>query len=403
MEPFRDIDIRRYLKDIHYLIESEIEKCDEDYIIKIDTGEYYKYLIEKYTHKQLIVHWENQKIIKLGESYSSEVNRYRINISIPFDGNFSLFKVKPIKFSTGTLPKLRYNTNELWLGYNLRENPDEDIKITVQRDIEKIKKCVSWLNNDIRGFNESLESEITILIDKRKDQLNKFNTQIESLNIPVIKYDMIPESSSIPLEPKHIQISKPELSKSPNSKQYKIQTDSYEDILEICLSMSLAMERSPKIFQGFEEESIRDLFLIVLNSHYKGTATGETFNRGGKTDILIRHENKNIFITECKFWQGREGIIDAIDQLMNYLTWRDTKTAIFIFNKKIKISTILKKLDEIVRSHKCYRKRRKFAKSSLKKEGNYSYVFHREGDEDLEFLLTFMVFNIPQEKIPKEK
>ncbi len=234
MEPFRDKDIRRYLKEIHYLIESEIEKCDEDYIIRIDTGEYCKYLIEMYTLKQLIVHWENQKIIKLGESFSSEVNRYRINISIPFDGNFSLFKVKPTKFSTGTLPKLRYNTNELSLGFDLRENPDEDIKITVQRDIEKIKKYISWLNNDIRGFNESLESKITILIDKRKEQLNKFNTQIESLNIPVIKYDMIPESISIPMQRKHIQISKPELSKSPILKQYKIQTDSYEDILEIC-------------------------------------------------------------------------------------------------------------------------------------------------------------------------
>jgi len=45
----------------------------------------------------------------------------------------------------------------------------------------------------------------------------------------------------------------------------------------------------------------------MLNTHYEGGATGETFNAAGKTDILIRVEDRNVFIGECKWWSGAAG------------------------------------------------------------------------------------------------
>ena len=100
--------------------------------------------------------------------------------------------------------------------------------------------------------------------------------------------------------------------------------------LEICLNMSVVMERNPKTFREFSEEFIRDVFLLVLNAFFEGRATGETFNKKGKTDILIRYNNDNVFISECKFWKGPKMLENTIDQLLNYITWRDTKSAIFI-------------------------------------------------------------------------
>ena len=64
------------------------------------------------------------------------------------------------------------------------------------------------------------------------------------------------------------------------------------------------MERSPKVFHNIDEEALRTRFLVQLNGHYEGGATGETFNYGGKTGILIRSEDKNIFIAGCTFWVG---------------------------------------------------------------------------------------------------
>jgi hypothetical protein len=57
-------------------------------------------------------------------------------------------------------------------------------------------------------------------------------------------------------------------------------------------------------------------YLVQLNGQYQGAATGETFNHTGKTDILIRHENKNIFVAECKFWGGYEELIATTTQLL---------------------------------------------------------------------------------------
>ena len=94
--------------------------------------------------------------------------------------------------------------------------------------------------------------------------------------------------------------------------------------------MSLVIERNPSSFASLDEEAIRDHFLIQLNGHYEGGATGETFNASGKTDILIREGNKNVFIAECKFWRGPKIFADAVNQLLGYLTWRDSKCALLI-------------------------------------------------------------------------
>lgn len=85
--------------------------------------------------------------------------------------------------------------------------------------------------------------------------------------------------------------------------------------------MVAVMERSPKAFSGMSEEDLRQHFLVQLNGHYEGQATGETFNFDGKTDILVRVDRKNIFIAECKFWRGPESFSQALDQLLGYATW----------------------------------------------------------------------------------
>ena len=109
------------------------------------------------------------------------------------------------------------------------------------------------------------------------------------------------------------------------------------------------MERSPKAFDGLDEEGIRSHFLVQLNGHYEGQATGETFNYQGKTDILIRSGDRNIFIAECKFWGGPQMLTQTIDQLLGYLSWRDFKTAILLFNRNRDFSKVLDSIPETVR------------------------------------------------------
>jgi hypothetical protein len=130
----------------------------------------------------------------------------------------------------------------------------------------------------------------------------------------------------------------------------------YEHILEVLKSMSLVVERSPSSFAGLDEEAIRDHFLIQVNGHYEGGATGETFNASGKTAILIRVGNRNVFIAECKFWRGQKGFSEALDQLLGYLTWRDSKCALLMFNRRKDSTSVRQKMHEMIGARPEYRK-----------------------------------------------
>jgi hypothetical protein len=80
-----------------------------------------------------------------------------------------------------------------------------------------------------------------------------------------------------------------------------------------------------------ESKVVRNLKKAILRA---ADCSSETFNAAGKTDILIRVEDRNIFVAECKFWKGEKHFIPTIDQLLSYTSWRDTKTAIILFNRQ---------------------------------------------------------------------
>jgi hypothetical protein len=165
----------------------------------------------------------------------------------------------------------------------------------------------------------------------------------------------------------------------------------YEHILDVISNMVLVMERSPGSFSRLDEEGLRTHILVQLNGHYEGQATGETFNAGGKTDILIRAEDKNIFIAECKFWKGAEVFKKAIDQLLGYTAWRDTKTAIIVFNRNKDTSVVLKQIPELVKGHpNCKREIQGF-----KHETGFRFVLHHRDDRNRELTLTVLVFDVP--------
>jgi hypothetical protein len=154
--------------------------------------------------------------------------------------------------------------------------------------------------------------------------------------------------------------------------------------------MAVLMERNPRTFARLEEEEIRDHILLVLNGHYEGKATAETFNANGKTDILIRHEGKNAFIAECKFWDGPKDLIKALDQLLSYTSWRDTKTALVIFNRGRGHTAVLQKIADTVPTHPCFKRDR-----GKKGETRFRYLFHQVGDPDRDVIVSVLAFDVP--------
>ena len=127
-----------------------------------------------------------------------------------------------------------------------------------------------------------------------------------------------------------------------------------------------------------------------LNSIYKGDATGETFRGSGKTDIRIEAEDRAAFVAECKVWKGSKLGKDGIDQLLSYLTWRDCKCALVIFNKhNAKFSELLKKVRTIFQEHPQLN-------DDLGKQGQgeWRFVFATREDESRRIMLHVILLNM---------
>jgi len=108
------------------------------------------------------------------------------------------------------------------------------------------------------------------------------------------------------------------------------------------------------------------------------------------TDILIRSEGKNIFIAECKFWFGPKKLIETIDQLLGYSSWRDTKVAIIVFNRNKDFSKVLESIQETSKGHSNFKRKIAFTSETM-----FYYVFAHRDDPNRELLLTVMAFDVP--------
>lgn len=131
---------------------------------------------------------------------------------------------------------------------------------------------------------------------------------------------------------------------------------------------------------------------MFLESHFVGSTTGETFNKSGKTDILLRYEKTNVFVAECKFWSGTKGYYDALSQLLGYLTWRDSKTALVLFVDNKQFTRVLDAVNTETARHPNYLK----AISSDPSHGTFEYRFHLPGDDQREIWLTVLLFHFPK-------
>lgn len=116
--------------------------------------------------------------------------------------------------------------------------------------------------------------------------------------------------------------------------------------LAILRSTIRAIERDPSPFLGMDEENLRSCLLVALNGSFAGRATAETHNARGKTDILVRSADRNVFIGECKVYNGPASLVDAIGQLLRYTTWSDRDLGLIVFVRSGEFSTAIAALQE---------------------------------------------------------
>lgn len=309
-------------------------------------------------------------------------------IAVPFEGDAEFFRIRPQAARTG-VPRGEVTNAEILLTYVTTDHNPEAIRHECQETVSSIKEYLRSLSESAAQFNSQLEALVTSQLKARKDRLLADAGMVAAIGLPMKRREGAPTTYAVPVTrrvPKIDQIKvhgafRPEPTLS---------NEDYEDILRIMKNMVQVMELSPQAFHGMGEEDLRWHFVVQLNGAFTGQATGETFNFQGKTDILIRIEGKNVFIAECKFWKGEKALLDTLDQLLSYLSWRDTKAAVLIFSRNADFSAVLAKIAETVPKHPLFK--RDCGRSG---ESTFRYVFAQPNDANREIILTVLAFDIP--------
>ena len=169
-----------------------------------------------------------------------------------------------------------------------------------------------------------------------------------------------------------------------------IRDEDYAFILNVIRHEGRTFETTPGTFAVHGEEELRDIILAHLNGHFQGDATGETFRKSGKTDIRIEDANRAAFVGECKIWRGAKELMEAVDQLLGYLTWRDSKAALILFNKDIAgFSAIQEKIPGVIQKHPKH-----VREGNPEQAGEWRFVCRSAEDDQRHVIIHVFLFNL---------
>jgi hypothetical protein len=379
---------------------SEIDQIDPNTLLTTSIEDWCNYFYQKYKFdaaqlkegeiqiEQKEVEFNLDRDI-FGRSGPFPVKGIEIKFFVPYEGNGNLFQYQPSMYSTRR-PHATITSKEVVLSYQSRDHDPAAVKSEFKSDLGHIRWCLGVLSNDVGVFNDSILPRVKIYIDERQKRILKNRGLAADLGFPIRRRDNTPTTYTVPNVRRKPLVSPPSASAEPFVPEPTLNEQEYENILSIISNMVTVIERSPRTFQGMEEENLRQHFLVQLNGQYEGQATGETFNGNGKTDILIRADNKNIFIAECKIWHGPENLNESVDQILGYISWRDTKTALLIFNRNKNFSSVLAKIPEIIKKHPNFKRQ-----LPQKSETSFRFVLHHQGDTNRELILAVLAFEVP--------
>jgi hypothetical protein len=407
---FSDYELHEEMETRKGAISREIHSLKSDYFLNANVEDLHNYFEEKYRYEPPVLRMEeicfdqdevevdvsqdfNRAIFDRGQQFY--IKGTLITFIIPFDGNADLFRARPSTFTT-ILPVGRVYGGELRLEYRNTDHDGDRIRSAFERDIHDVQQYLGFVAENVIGFNQFLPGFVRKEIQSRREKLLKDRGLAESLGFPMKRREGLPQTVSVSIARK-IPVRLPSATTQPFKPEPALEMDNYEQILASISNMALVLERSPQAFVGMKEEDLRTHFLVALNGQYEGKATGETFNFEGKTDILIRVEGRNIFIAECKFWKGPEALKETIDQLLGYTSWRDTKTAILLFNRNKDLSAVLAKLPAAMTQHSNFERQLDYAN-----ETGFRFMFRQKNDTNRRVLITVLVFDIPTKSEQEE-
>jgi hypothetical protein len=262
-----------------------------------------------------------------------------LRLHIPYSGTQQAFMYRPSRMLQHP-PEAMLTDREVILSV---VDASFDRALVEKHLLDQEQNLLAWvdsLNTDLERLERQIRSMVSARLSQRRTLLQQRNGLLASLTIPV-RHVQPDRALEVPVKRTRAALT-PAASPQARDPEWTLADAVYEQMIRTVTSFGHALERRPASALQLipDEETLRDWLLFLLNANYEGAdggelfVGGETINGRGKTDILVRHQDLNAFIGECKFWDGPKKFNEAIDQLLDYTVWRDTKAAIILFIRR---------------------------------------------------------------------
>jgi hypothetical protein len=327
-------------------LKQEVRGERQSYVRDVDADEWAEHLADKYSIEPPVLLMDQQCVEDLGEREvdatgmpgvtfsTSEWGRRimrtgrELRLVIPVEGDAELLIYGPAAGAPMVEAAIEGDSVYRRWDWPLDRGPeqlDQEIRATAGA----LEAGGQRIATQVEEYNAGLKNFALAVITERRRELERHSDFLSGISMPVARAEDAPgpinrppierRQRPNPLVPKPEPVSGPALGQL------------YDEILDVIRPTGRAMERTPEDFATRDAERLRDNLLVALNTQYRGLAVGEAFNHRGKTDILLRVQDENAFIGECKWWSGPSGFEGALAQLLGYSTWRDSRLALIIF------------------------------------------------------------------------
>jgi len=382
-------------------VSKRIQSLEDDYVLNVSEIEYVNYLIEELRLECPEVQFENctvatRRVLMPNEylpmfikfSSHEDLERTVYRLCIPLSGDKELLRYLPSQFLLSGSGHFCFDYNEIYVDIPDVNGNGENVAREIKTYKDDLIKMIGFLKTDIERINKSISLYIPQVFKARKEKVLKEQKIIADLGIPIKSKTSTNKTYSVPTVTRRVK--EPVVINSQEAKPLEptMAESVYQEILKVINTTGKSIERYPKTIENQDEETIRAHFLTQLSSSFTSfSSSGESFNHKGKTDIMIKHGDDVLFVAECKIWKGAKMLNEAINQLLSYLTWRDSKTALLVFNKDTNAQTIVDSIQESIPNHS------NFVKFVAKRDlGWYDYIF-RLTDSTIEIKMAVMVFD----------
>lgn len=389
-ELFNEEHLSRLIGGKRTAAQNKVKGKDGDFILGVNKPDFIDKVVHEVQIESVSIHFSKRQF-----NIEKEHGDRTYQIYYPVSGNNDLLKYQPNEFNGwSTDAFLTEEGDELWVEFSLSENPPEHdiIEERIEEIEANIEENYDSLISEVEEFNETLPLIVEEVFDESKrNHLGDISIE-EELDIPVREKEERPDTVAIepPEQRDEISVEEPEFHASePPEVVPTVPEEAYYKILNAINDIGKGFEQSPYLFHDEEEEALRDYIRVFLEMNFEGSATGETFNNQGKTDILLRHDGGNVFIAECAWWDGKEHFKGKIGQLNDYLTWRDTKAAVILFTDNVEITHVHEQISEGAEEHPQYRDL-----VSREDASWFQYRFTFPEDESRELDLAVMIFHL---------